>query len=166
MIQKVPGATTYIDVLDRVLDKGIVFDAWMRVSVAGIDLITVDTHVIVASIETYLKYRRTFGPAAARRSKLSPSLLTPTVSEDSGFPMSPVLFIIAADRPDLFEKWTAVFPDLAVRHVVVLDRRRHERRRQLQPVREDRRRAERRTRKIDRELELFGMTAVALTAEV
>ena len=44
-----------IDVLDHVLDKGIVIDAWMRVSLAGIDLLTVEARVLVASIETYLQ---------------------------------------------------------------------------------------------------------------
>ena len=43
-----------IDLLDRVLDKGIVIDAWVRVAVAGIDLVTVEARVVVASIDTYL----------------------------------------------------------------------------------------------------------------
>ena len=47
---------SYIDVIDRVLDKGIVVEAWMRMSVSGIDLITVDARVIVASFDTYLKH--------------------------------------------------------------------------------------------------------------
>jgi len=47
---------TLIDVLDRVLDKGIVIDAWARMSVVGIDLLTVEVKVVVASIETYLMY--------------------------------------------------------------------------------------------------------------
>jgi hypothetical protein len=47
---------TLIDVLDRVLDKGIVIDAWARMSVVGIDLLTVEVKVVVASIETYLIY--------------------------------------------------------------------------------------------------------------
>ena len=45
-----------VDVLDHVLDKGIVIDAWVRVSLVGIDLITVEARVVVASIDTYLKY--------------------------------------------------------------------------------------------------------------
>jgi hypothetical protein len=49
-----PSSTSVIDVLDHVLDKGIVIDAWMRVSVVGIDLITVEARVVVASIDTYL----------------------------------------------------------------------------------------------------------------
>src|SRR5439155_17304252 len=44
-----------IDVLDRVLDKGVVIDAWVRVSLAGIDLMTLQARIFVASIETYLK---------------------------------------------------------------------------------------------------------------
>jgi hypothetical protein len=45
-----------VDVLDRVLDKGIVIDGWVRVSLVGIDLITVEMRIFVASIETYLKH--------------------------------------------------------------------------------------------------------------
>jgi gas vesicle structural protein len=45
-----------IDVLDRVLDKGIVIDAWMRVSLIGINLITVEARIVVASIHTYLRH--------------------------------------------------------------------------------------------------------------
>jgi hypothetical protein len=47
---------TLIDVLDRVLDKGIVIDAWARMSVVGIDLLTVQMKVVVASIDTYMLY--------------------------------------------------------------------------------------------------------------
>jgi hypothetical protein len=53
------ASTSLIDVLDRVLDKGIVIDSWVRVSVVGIDLITVEARVVVASIATYLKHSDT-----------------------------------------------------------------------------------------------------------
>lgn len=56
-----PGGTSLIDVLDRVLDKGIVIDAWVRVSLVGIDLITVEARIVVASIDTYLKYSEVVG---------------------------------------------------------------------------------------------------------
>ena len=55
-VERTAGGSSLIDVLDRVLDKGIVIDAWVRVSLVGIDLITVEARVVVASIETYLKY--------------------------------------------------------------------------------------------------------------
>jgi gas vesicle structural protein len=60
-VERAPGGTSLIDVLDRVLDKGIVIDAWVRVSVVGIDLITVEARVVVASIDTYLKYSGAVG---------------------------------------------------------------------------------------------------------
>jgi hypothetical protein len=46
-----PGHTSLIDVIERVLDRGIVFAAWERLSVVGIDLITVETRVVVRSLE-------------------------------------------------------------------------------------------------------------------
>jgi Gas vesicle protein len=55
-VERGTASTNVIDVLDRVLDKGIVIDAWLRVSVIGIDLVTVEARVVVASLETYLRY--------------------------------------------------------------------------------------------------------------
>jgi hypothetical protein len=60
-VERTTGGTSLIDVLDRVLDKGIVIDAWVRVSLVGIDLITVEARVVVASIDTYLKYSEAVG---------------------------------------------------------------------------------------------------------
>ena len=54
-VERAAGGTSLIDVLDRVLDKGIVIDAWVRVSLVGIDLITVEARVVVASIDTVLE---------------------------------------------------------------------------------------------------------------
>jgi len=64
-VERTVGGTSLIDVLDRVLDKGIVIDAWVRVSLVGIDLITVEARVVVASIDTYLKYSDAIGAAAS-----------------------------------------------------------------------------------------------------
>jgi len=63
-IERTTGGTSLIDVLDRVLDKGIVIDAWVRVSLVGIDLITVEARVVVASIDTYLKYSESMAQVA------------------------------------------------------------------------------------------------------
>jgi hypothetical protein len=52
------GGATLIDVLDRVLDKGIVIDAWMRVSLGGVNLVEVEARVVAASIDTYLTQAR------------------------------------------------------------------------------------------------------------
>ncbi len=60
-VERAAGGTSLIDVLDRVLDKGIIIDAWLRVSLVGIDLITVEARVVVASIDTYLRYAEALG---------------------------------------------------------------------------------------------------------
>ena len=60
--RSLPGQDgTLIDVLDRVLDKGIVISAWGRVSVVGLDLIGLELRVVVASIETHLRYADDLG---------------------------------------------------------------------------------------------------------
>jgi hypothetical protein len=53
-LERSSAGASLIDVLDRVLDKGIVIDAWVRVSLVGIDLLTIEARVVVASIESYL----------------------------------------------------------------------------------------------------------------
>ena len=63
-VERTPSGSSLIDVLDRVLDKGIVIDAWVRVSLVGIDLVTVEARVVVASIDTYLKYSEAVGITA------------------------------------------------------------------------------------------------------
>lgn len=60
-VERAAGGTSLIDVLDRILDKGIVIDAWVRISLVGIDLITVEARVVVASIDTYLRYAEALG---------------------------------------------------------------------------------------------------------
>src|SRR5688500_5100280 len=54
-IQKSAPQASVAEVLDRVLDRGIVIDAWLRVSVIGINLIDVDARIVVASISTYVR---------------------------------------------------------------------------------------------------------------
>lgn len=51
-----PGTSALLDVLDRVLDRGIVIDAEVRVSLIGLELAGVDARIVVASIETYLEH--------------------------------------------------------------------------------------------------------------
>ena len=65
-VERDSATSSLIDVLDRVLDKGIVIDAWVRLSVIGIDLITLEARVIVASFETYLKYADEFAHPSPR----------------------------------------------------------------------------------------------------
>ena len=53
---RAPRPSSLADVLDVVLDKGIVIDAYARVSLIGIELLTVDARVVIASVDTYLRF--------------------------------------------------------------------------------------------------------------
>src|SRR3954463_16597522 len=55
-IRRAPNSSGLYDVLDLILDKGIVIDAFVRVSLVGIELLTVDLRVVIASVDTYLRY--------------------------------------------------------------------------------------------------------------
>ncbi len=55
-VERSAGHVSVVDVLDRVLDKGIVIDAWVRVSLVGIDLVSVKARAVVASIDTYIRH--------------------------------------------------------------------------------------------------------------
>jgi gas vesicle structural protein len=88
-VERAPGGTSLIDVLDRVLDKGIVVDAWVRVSLVGIDLLTVEARIVVASIDTYLRYADVMEitatvarPPATGRPSLSRETLEPDEPEE------------------------------------------------------------------------------------
>lgn len=52
------------EIVDRILDKGIVIDAWVRVSLLGLEVLTVEARVVIASVETYLKYAEAIGLTA------------------------------------------------------------------------------------------------------
>ena len=51
-----PSSSSLADVLDTILDKGLVIDAYVRVSLVGIELLTIDARVVVASVDTYLRF--------------------------------------------------------------------------------------------------------------
>jgi hypothetical protein len=51
-----PTASSLADVIDTILDKGLVIDAYVRVSLVGIELLTIDARVVVASVDTYLRF--------------------------------------------------------------------------------------------------------------
>jgi hypothetical protein len=60
-VEKAIGSSSLVEVVDRILDKGIVIDAWARVSLVGIELLAVEARVVVAGIETFLKYAEAVG---------------------------------------------------------------------------------------------------------
>jgi gas vesicle structural protein len=51
-----PGGGTLADVIDIILDKGLVIDAYVRVSLIGIEILTIDARIVIASVDTYLRF--------------------------------------------------------------------------------------------------------------
>jgi hypothetical protein len=51
-----PSSSSLADVVNIILDKGLVIDAFVRVSVVGIELITIDARIVIASVDTYLRF--------------------------------------------------------------------------------------------------------------
>lgn len=64
-IEKSMASSSLVEVIDRILDKGVVIDAWARVSLVGIELLTIEARVVVASVETFLKYAEAVGLTAS-----------------------------------------------------------------------------------------------------
>ena len=55
-LQRGPSPSGLADVLDIILDKGLVIDAYVRVSVIGIEVLTIDARIVIASVDTYLRF--------------------------------------------------------------------------------------------------------------
>jgi hypothetical protein len=55
-LQRAPSPSGLADVIDLILDKGLVIDAYIRIAVIGIELITIDARIVIASVDTYLRF--------------------------------------------------------------------------------------------------------------
>lgn len=64
-VQKSTDSSSLAEVVDRILDKGVVIDAWVRLSLVGIELLAIEARVVVASVDTWLKYAEAVGLTAA-----------------------------------------------------------------------------------------------------
>ncbi|MEO0820324.1 MAG: gas vesicle structural protein GvpA [Pseudomonadota bacterium] len=60
-IEKSLASTSLAEVVDRILDKGIVIDAFVRVALVGIELVAIEVRAVVASVETWVKYAEAVG---------------------------------------------------------------------------------------------------------
>lgn len=56
MVTQTPDVSSLAEVIDRILDKGLVVDLWARVSLVGIEILTVEARVVAASVDTFLHY--------------------------------------------------------------------------------------------------------------
>jgi len=76
-VQKMGGASGLAEVLTVILEKGLVVDAWVRLSIIGIEILTLEIRAVIASVDTYLRYAEAIGLtalAAAPRTAESTSL--------------------------------------------------------------------------------------------
>jgi len=60
-VEKTMASSSLVEVVDRILDKGVCIDAWARVSLVGIELLAIEARVVVASVDTFLKYAEAIG---------------------------------------------------------------------------------------------------------
>ncbi len=70
-ITKSTDSSSLAEVISIILDKGIVIDVWATVSLVGIQILSVEARVVIASVETYLKYAKAIGLTAGASSALS-----------------------------------------------------------------------------------------------
>jgi hypothetical protein len=63
-------SSSLAEIIDRILNRGIVIDAWAKVSLVGIKLLSVEARVVIASVETYLKYGEAMGLTASAAAPL------------------------------------------------------------------------------------------------
>jgi hypothetical protein len=55
-LQRAPSPSGLAEVVDLILDKGLVIDAYVRVSLVGIEVLTIDARIVIASVDTYLRF--------------------------------------------------------------------------------------------------------------
>jgi len=60
-VEKAIASSSLVEVVDRILDKGVVIDAWARMSLVGIELLAIEARAVVAGVETFLKYAEAVG---------------------------------------------------------------------------------------------------------
>lgn len=60
-VQRSADTSSLAEVIDRILDKGIVIDAYVRVSVVGIEILTIEARIVIASVDTWLRYAEAVG---------------------------------------------------------------------------------------------------------
>jgi hypothetical protein len=88
-----PRAGTLYDVLELILDRGMVIDVFVRVSLVGIEILKVDARIVVASVDTYLRFAE-----ACNRLDLEHDSRSKTVPELFGGPVSKTIGKAGAKR--------------------------------------------------------------------
>jgi hypothetical protein len=75
------GSANLYDIIDLILDRGLVIDVFARVSLVGIEILKVDARVVVASVDTYLRFAEACNRLDLEAGRKAPSQLTDLVGE-------------------------------------------------------------------------------------
>ncbi|MFF3392038.1 gas vesicle structural protein GvpA [Streptomyces sp. NPDC002669] len=75
------GSGNLYDILDLILDRGLVIDVFVRVSLVGIEILKIDARVVVASVDTYLRFAEACNRLDLESGRKAPSQLTDLVGE-------------------------------------------------------------------------------------
>jgi hypothetical protein len=96
-----------LDLIDRILDKGIVIDAWVRVSVLSIELLTVEARVVVASVDTYLRYAEAIGNTALASQPRPQQAQQPQVAQQQAQPQQQAPALPQPQQQNGMPQWQA-----------------------------------------------------------
>jgi gas vesicle structural protein len=81
-LQRAPSPNGLAEVVDLILDKGLVIDAYVRVSLVGIEVLTIDARIVIASVDTYLRFAEAVNRLdLTEQSKDLPDMLDETVEK-------------------------------------------------------------------------------------
>ncbi|GAA2585928.1 hypothetical protein Stube_60120 [Streptomyces tubercidicus] len=75
------GSGSLYDILDLILDRGLVIDVFVRVSLVGIEILKIDARIVVASVDTYLRFAEACNRLDLEEGRKAPSQLTDIVGE-------------------------------------------------------------------------------------
>lgn len=102
-VQKMGGASGLAEVLAVILEKGIVVDAWVRLSIIGIEILTLEIRAVIASVDTYLRYAEAIGLttlAAAPRTQQTGLPTNGTLPAALGVPSDQEILAYLEAHPD------------------------------------------------------------------
>ena len=102
-LQRAPSPSGLADVIDLILDKGLVIDAYIRVAVIGIELITIDARIVIASVDTYLRFAETVNRLDLTQTEMSglPELRETGAKEVAEHEIEHVEDEVTPDKPAL-----------------------------------------------------------------
>ena len=70
LVRSAPASANLYEILDLLLDKGLVVDVFVRVSLVGIEILAVEARIVIASVDTFLRYAEAIDDLGSRRRRL------------------------------------------------------------------------------------------------